>query len=30
VAYLLHERAWNRFMPQRSMPVAVAAAHPAA
>jgi uncharacterized membrane protein len=31
VAYLLHERAWNRFMSQRSTPAAaVAAARPAA
>jgi uncharacterized membrane protein len=30
VAYLLHERACNRFTPQRSTPVAVAAARPAA
>lgn len=30
VAYLLHERAWNRFMPQPATRVGVVAARPAA
>jgi uncharacterized membrane protein len=29
VAYLLHERAWNRFMPSQPTPAVAAANHPA-